>query len=639
MSRRGRGFALALLLGGVLGAPVYSVAQEFQATPLEPDTSYALNVKGKHRRGMTSVLVKLDAAALASYAGGVPGLRATAPRSTGRPLDVNAPDSQAYLRHFRRKQEDFQAACHSAIPGAVVTHSLPLIFGGMAMVVPDESVEDVAKLPGVERVYPDELLQLDTDASPRFIGAPEVWNALGGRESAGEGIVVGVLDSGVWPEHPSFSDPDPSGKAYPAPPASWTGAACQFGSPVAGDAAFACNHKLIGARRFMATYDAVVGLVPGEFHSARDDNGHGTHTASTAAGNGRVEASIFGVPRGLVSGMAPRAHVAAYKVCGLEGCYISDSAAAVQQAILDGVNVINFSISGGANPFSDAVELAFLDAYNAGVFVAASAGNAGPGANTTDHRSPWVTTVAASTQRRAFVNTIALSADGGASLSIEGDVGHRRRRHALRRGRPARGQRALQHPFAPGSLAGKIVVCRRGTNGRINKGWNAVPGRSGGDDPLQPVRRRHGPGDGQPLPARRATSSLTGGTALARLHRGQRQRQGDADRRRARPRARRRHGVLQLTRRPRAHARRQQARRHRPGSPDPGRPHAALRRLGDGPPGRAVPGDRRDVDVEPARRRRGRAAEGPAPRLDARPDQVRADDDAPGRAASSRRTA
>ena len=480
MSRRGRGFALALLLAGVLGAPVNSVAQEFQATPLEPDTSYSLNVKGKHRRGMTSVLVKLDAAALASYAGGVPGLRATAPTSTGRPLDVSAPDSQAYLRHFRRKQDDFQAACHSAIPGAVVTHSLPLIFGGVAMVVPDESVEDIARLPGVERVYPDELLQLDTDSSPRFIGAPEVWNALGGRESAGEGIVVGVLDSGVWPEHPSFSDPDPSGKAYPAPPASWTGTACQFGSGVPGDAPVACNHKLIGARRFMATYDAVVGLVPGEFSSARDDNGHGTHTASTAAGNARVEASIFGVPRGLVSGMAPRARVAVYKVCGLEGCYISDSAAAVQQAILDGVDVINFSISGGANPYSDAVELAFLDAYNAGVFVAASAGNAGPGANTTDHRGPWVTTVAASTQRRAFVNRIALSADGGASLSIEGtsvtdgvvtpsDVVV-----------PPAANVLCSTPFAPGSLASKIVVCRRGTNGRINKGFNAHQGGAAG---------------------------------------------------------------------------------------------------------------------------------------------------------------
>ena len=67
-----------------------------------------------------------------------------------------------------------------------------------------------------------------------------------------------------------------------------------------------------------------------------------------------------------------------YKVCGDQGCFGSDSVAAVQKAITDGVNVINFSISGGDNPYGDAVELAFLDAYNAGVFVAASAGNSGP---------------------------------------------------------------------------------------------------------------------------------------------------------------------------------------------------------------------------------------------------------------------
>ena len=109
-----------------------------------------------------------------------------------------------------------------------------------------------------------------------------------------------------------------------------------------------------------------------------------------------------------------------YKVCGVAGCYSSDSAAAVQQAILDGVNVINFSISGGSNPYTDAVSLAFLDAYNAGVFVAASAGNSGPGLETTGHREPWVTTVAASTQNRAFENTATVTAAGGASLTLRG---------------------------------------------------------------------------------------------------------------------------------------------------------------------------------------------------------------------------
>jgi subtilisin family serine protease len=122
----------------------------------------------------------------------------------------------------------------------------------------------------------------------------------------------------------------------------------------------------------------VVGLTPAEFPSARDAEGHGTHTSSTAAGNNNVSASIFGVSRGRVSGIAPRAHVVMYKVCGIQGCFNSDMVAAVQQAILDGIDVLNFSISGGENPYSDPVSLAFLQAYNAGVFVASSAGNSGP---------------------------------------------------------------------------------------------------------------------------------------------------------------------------------------------------------------------------------------------------------------------
>ena len=170
----------------------------------------------------------------------------------------------------------------------------------------------------------------------------------------------------------------------------------------------------------MANYDYYNTLVTGEYTSARDDNGHGTHTASTAAGNAGVKASIFGVDRGTISGITPRARVIMYKVCGLNGCYSSDSANAVQQAILNGVNAINFSISGGSNAFSDAVELAFRDAYSAGVFVAASAGNSGPTADTTDHRGPWVTTVAASTHNRAFQTTATVTASGATPLALVG---------------------------------------------------------------------------------------------------------------------------------------------------------------------------------------------------------------------------
>ena len=288
----------------------------------------------------------------------------------------------------------------------------------------------------------------------------------------------------------------------------------------------------------MATYDAVVGLLPEEFPSARDDNGHGTHTTSTAAGNARVEASVFGVPRGRVSGIAPRAHVAMYKVCGFEGCYTSDSAAAVQQAILDGVSVINFSIAGGANPYSDAVELAFLDAYNAGVFVAASAGNSGPGANTTDHRGPWVTTVAASTQRRSFVSQVAAHRPTAARRSRS-----RARPSPTASSRPPTSS-FRRRPTSCASPRSRLAAwparswcAGAGRTAAWARALNALAGRGGGHDPLQPVRRRHGPGDRQPLPADEPRP-VRRRHGPARVHRREHERQGDAHGRRSRARAR-----------------------------------------------------------------------------------------------------
>jgi len=325
-----------------------------------------------------SVVVKLKGESLATYSGGVPGFAPTSPRATGAPqLDPRSRDGQAYLQHLAQLQSAFESRARAAIPQAKSTHHFDILLNAVAMVVPREQVKTLASLPDVEAIYPDELLHVDTDNSPQFIGAPTVWNQLGGQEKAGEGVIVGVLDTGIWPEHPSFSDPDPSGKPYapPPPPPSGVARQCQFSGGANPGTPFTCNNKLIGAYRFMSTYDALIGTLSSEYTSTRDDDGHGTHTSSTAAGNANVAASIFGISRGNISGIAPRARVIMYKVCGVDGCFSSDSAAAVQQAILDGVNVINFSISGGANPFSDAVEQAFLNAYDAGVFVAASAGN------------------------------------------------------------------------------------------------------------------------------------------------------------------------------------------------------------------------------------------------------------------------
>src|SRR4029079_14208243 len=176
-----------------------------------------------------------------------------------------------------------------------------------------------------------------------------------------------------------------------------------------------------------------------------------------------------------------------------QGCFSSDSVSAVQQAITDGVNVINFSISGGGSPFTDPVELAFLDAFNAGISVNASAGNSGPGAATADHAGRWVTTVGASTGPRQFASTLHLTADGGATFDQSGATltngittptpvvlrptlpkggGATQVARARPRRRPGGGNEAplCQSDLAPGAATGKVVACQRGTNGRIDKG-------------------------------------------------------------------------------------------------------------------------------------------------------------------------
>ncbi len=296
------------------------------------------------------------------------------------------------------------------------------------------------------------------------------------------GVIYGNLDTGVWPEHQSFADL--GNLSAPPPTPGGTARACNFGdNPLTpANDPFVCNNKLIGGQPFLATYLSDPDRAAAEpFHTARDSNGHGTHTSSTTAGNMLDSAMIFGVERGPIHGIAPGAHLIEYKVCGIEGCFDSDTAAAVQQAILDGVDVINFSISGGTDPFTDPTELAFLDAYAAGVFVSASAGNEGPGAGTANHLSPWVTTVGASTQTREFQSTLTVNGrrrDRGVHRGVD----HRRGRPAAHRAvlGGAVQQRAVRCPGRAGTFTGMIVACERGVVARVEKGFNVLQGGAAG---------------------------------------------------------------------------------------------------------------------------------------------------------------
>ncbi len=446
---------------------------------------------------LVSVIVKLESPSLASYDGGIAGLPATSPKGKAK-LNPKSAAAKKYLQHLDREHGRFADDLARAIPGASVTQNFDVVIGGVAALVPLRDLDRLAGIGGVQGVFLDRLEQLDTEVSPGFIGADDLWNDLGGQQVAGEGVIVGVIDSGVWPEHDSFDDPDPFGNPYPAPPVvpgsnGFVGPTnpCDFGDGAfnPADAPFTCNNKLIGAYDFTATYKALVGLLPTEFDSARDSNGHGTHTASTSAGNGGVAASIFGVSRGIVSGIAPRAHVIMYKGCGEQGCFSSDTSAAVQQAILDGVDVMNYSISGGGDPYADAVSLAFLDAYNAGMLVNPSAGNSGPGADTVAHREPWTLTVGASTSDRHFISTVTLNADNGDTLTVTGASVTPGIGTATPVIFPPAGFEqcdanpatpTVADPFPANTFNGEIVVCDRGGFARVAKSANVAAGGAGG---------------------------------------------------------------------------------------------------------------------------------------------------------------
>ncbi|MGC5583860.1 S8 family peptidase [Ornithinimicrobium sp. W1665] len=326
----------------------------------------------------------------------------------------------------------------------------------------------------VRLVLPDVWREATTDSSPEFLGLTGAGGAWA-NGLTGEGVVVGVIDTGIWPEHLSFADDG----SYPAAPEDVPeDLPCEFGNSEhnAADAPFDCNNKLLGARQMLETYRSVVGAEPFEFDSARDDNGHGTHTASTAAGNAGVPATIEGQDLGEVSGIAPGAHVIAYKGLGTLGGFSSDLAASIDQAVTDGVDVINYSIGGGAS-LNGADDLAFLFAADAGVFAATSGGNSGPGAGTIGGPGsvPWITTVGASTQSRFWQGTIELgNGESYVGASLTDDVPDQTPlvdAAFAYKGRPTAPDADLCLPgtLKPGVVRDAIVLCRRGVIARTDK--------------------------------------------------------------------------------------------------------------------------------------------------------------------------
>nr|XP_043615764.1 subtilisin-like protease [Erigeron canadensis] len=257
------------------------------------------------------------------------------------------------------------------------------VITGFSAKMSAEQAEAMTNMIGVAEVRPESLFQLHTTHSQQFLGLHHYSTGLWKGSNYGKGTIIGILDSGITPGHVSFHD-----KGVPPPPARWKGK-CE----IAG-----CNNKLIGMRNFVLTERSPV-----------DEQGHGTHTSSTAAGNFVANANIFGYANGTASGTAPHAHLAMYRVCDQQYCSESNLLAGMDAAITDGVDVLSISLGGRSAPFyRDALAICAFAAIQKGIFVSCSAGNSGPFMSSLSNESPWVLTVGASTMDRKIRTTVYL---------------------------------------------------------------------------------------------------------------------------------------------------------------------------------------------------------------------------------------
>ncbi len=449
-------------------------------------------------------IVQLADAPLASYSGQVRGMAATRPTAGAR-LDTQSAAARAYTSYLDVQRN----AVLSRVRGVKPLHSYSVAFNGFSAQLTLAQAQQLMSSPDVVSVVPSEVRQIETTRTTEFLGltAPGgVYSMLDAqsRNVKGEGVIIGIVDSGIWPESPAFGEKigangrpvpyhQPGTSVYGPPPARWAGT-CQAGE---GFTAAMCSNKLIGARFYGADFAASGAIRTSlEYLSPRDGatSGHGSHTASTSGGNDLVPvlSAVNGVTTGLMSGVAPRARIAAYKVCwtatvsAQTGCYTGDMLAAIDAAVADGVDVINFSISGTQLNFLDPIEVAFLNASNAGVFVAASAGNSGPG-NTVAHMSPWLTTVGASTHDRSQGGSITLGNGTVLTGNSTNFIGARNAGMVLSGSIPAVGQLAasanncLANSLDAAAAAGKIVVCAIGTNTQaVRLAMSAEVARAGG---------------------------------------------------------------------------------------------------------------------------------------------------------------
>jgi subtilisin family serine protease len=398
-----------------------------QATFVPLTKPMRLTAPARPAKGGAAVyIVKLKEPGAAAYKGGVSAFAATKP-GAGQRMNAQSAAVQTYVQRLEQTHDRLLADVGAA---TAKVYSFRYALNGFAAELTAAQVSRLAQRPEIDRIWLDSDQQLDTNNSAIFLG---LENQDGGLRAdlklRGENVVVGVIDSGVAPNHPLLEDTvelipracrsswakaswlglwlcspyrhNPPTQLDYEPPVGFTGT-CQAGP---GFEPTACDNKVVGARFYIDGFLARHELDPREFRSPRDADGHGTHVATTIAGNA-VDAKLFGTRVARIAGIAPRARVAIYKACWVKTgelratCATSDLARAVDDAVADGVDVINYSLGSLETDLTAPDDIALLNAFDAGVLTVVAAGNDGPDLDKIGSPSsaPWVMTVAASTQ-------------------------------------------------------------------------------------------------------------------------------------------------------------------------------------------------------------------------------------------------
>lgn len=502
----GAAFLVAIPLLGLPAALGLSAMPGHEAQPARPASlaerpldraeAQALGARARtaaeRKSGPAFHILQLEDAPLARYRGEIDELPATSPVVTGKgKLDLASPASRDYLAYLESRQAETLRRIEQVLGHPVdVLHRYRYAYNGLAVWLTSEEARRVAEIEGVLQVERSVVDPLATDVGPSLIGAPGIWDgsATGGLPgNHGAGIVAGIIDTGINIDHASFAEVGGDGFQHTNPRGAGNYLGWCNASHPNYDPQLACNAKLIGLYSY-----------PDSSMNPEDEDSHGSHTSSTVAGNIlNLSAPTVTLTRTL-SGVAPHANIVMYDACAGNGCDSTATVAAIDQAAADGVDVLNYSIAIGRNsPWVNSRLVAFLGAYEAGVFVAASAGNAG-NPETVNATAPWITSVAATTHGRSFANALVdLTGGAAAQADLPGagfTAGYGPAKIILAQGKlradgtPDDGQclsmnaadQPYAAPFPPGTFNGEIVVCDRGRDPRVWKGMAVRDGGAGG---------------------------------------------------------------------------------------------------------------------------------------------------------------